>query len=324
MMIRFHSITRQEGTIIPIPKQFKKVHLPFLESNCVAFKEGIVFQQNWQNIYQSEEICFIHAHIYEPVTFIITALNPPITVAIYCYQGSFETREKLEGTILTKPEQSFYVKQISPEKNKAFIHFIRPGNYSIIYVSLHAEKLKLLQKQYILLKDPEVIRGRKLFKGGRILKQTVEELFQHKYGSAAEINLYGEALVVQIYSALLSILTIQNTDWSVITIKDRIAWLMEFIKDNLNYELTLENLSEMLYLTKEALRKSFKVHSGTNLTKYIQTVRIESACKLLFQYPDKSIQEVAEEVGYSSRQGLDKAFRQVLHTTPENYRSQHK
>lgn len=258
MMILFNSITWQEGTTIPIPKEFKKVNLPFLETNCMAFKEGMVFRQNWQNVYQTDEICFIHAHIYEPATFIITALKPPVTVAIYCYQGSFEIREKQEGTIMTKPEQSFYVKQVSQEKNKAFIHFIRTGNYSIIYVSLHAEKIKLLQKQYLLLLDTEVMRGRKIFKGGRILKQTVEEIFQHKYGSAAEINLYGEAFVVQIYRVLLSILTIQNNDWSVITIKDRIAWLMEFIKDNFNYELTLENLSEMLYLTKEIEKLKYK------------------------------------------------------------------
>ncbi len=95
--------------------------------------------------------------------------------------------------------------------------------------------------------------------------------------------------------------------------------LQLYIHNNLGSDLGLHTLASMLYLNKDALRKMFLARTGMPISLFIQKVRIERACLLLREHPRKSMEEIAEEVGYNSLQGFYKTFEKIKGYTPKYY-----
>ena len=86
--------------------------------------------------------------------------------------------------------------------------------------------------------------------------------------------------------------------------------------------ISLDELSEELFLSKYYLCRIFKEYSGFTITEYINIFRIKKAVQLLENTQD-SISEVASILGYDSVTYFERIFKKFMNVTPLKYKKSH-
>ncbi|KRE69596.1 response regulator transcription factor [Paenibacillus sp. Soil750] len=94
-----------------------------------------------------------------------------------------------------------------------------------------------------------------------------------------------------------------------------------YIQQNLGKDVTLQTISDAVYLHAVYLSKIYKEITGMNLSEYILRVRMEEA-KNLLENTSCKIYEITEKIGYQSPQHFIRRFKQYYGVTPEIYRKQ--
>ncbi|MGM9925660.1 MAG: PocR ligand-binding domain-containing protein [Bacillus sp. (in: firmicutes)] len=95
---------------------------------------------------------------------------------------------------------------------------------------------------------------------------------------------------------------------------------IKYIHKNLNRQITLEEVSQHVYLSPYYFSKLFKQEMGVNFINYVNRKKMERAKELL-RNPNWSIDNIAKSLGYSQTSYFCKVFRKEFHTTPRNYRN---
>lgn len=93
----------------------------------------------------------------------------------------------------------------------------------------------------------------------------------------------------------------------------------KYITEDLMRKTTLPQLSERFEVPLTAMKICFKEVYGTSIHQYIKTYRIQTAAHLLRE-TNKSIGDIAFEIGYDSPSKFTSAFRGVMEVTPTDYR----
>lgn len=111
------------------------------------------------------------------------------------------------------------------------------------------------------------------------------------------------------------------------TSKDQISLNCQKVKDYLdkNYTepITLDSLSEMVYVSKCYLSHMFKEQTGTSPIKYLTQKRIENACKMLKE-TNMPVKEISRVVGYDNPLYFSQVFKNILNVSPLEYRKSKK
>lgn len=94
-----------------------------------------------------------------------------------------------------------------------------------------------------------------------------------------------------------------------------------YIKNHIVNDLSLNRVAEMVSLNPSYLSKLFKDDTGINFVDYINTQRIDMAKEMILQ-TDKTIDEIARDVGFNSSTYFIKKFKEVNGVTPRNFKLQ--
>ena len=86
-------------------------------------------------------------------------------------------------------------------------------------------------------------------------------------------------------------------------------------------QLSVNQLAEAVHLTAEHLTTNFKEDTGRTIKRVLTDVRIEAAQHLLMT-TNRSVGEIARQVGYGNANYFSKLFRQETGTAPNEYRAQ--
>ena len=130
-----------------------------------------------------------------------------------------------------------------------------------------------------------------------------------------ELKLAGD-----LFRLLLLLATEENL--YVPTHEDRLSQVLRYI--NLNFA-TIENLEEVasqFFVSKYHLCHMFKEHLGVSLVTYLNTIRIQAACKML-QDERLSTAQVAGACGFNSTSYFCKVFKDEKGVSPGKYLKQH-
>ncbi len=100
----------------------------------------------------------------------------------------------------------------------------------------------------------------------------------------------------------------------------RLESVIQYIKQNLSGDVSLEKLAEIAGLSPNYFLGAFREATGRTPHRYVNELRIARACELL-RDPGRPITEVSLAVGFSSQSHLSEVFRRTMHTTPAAYRS---
>lgn len=96
--------------------------------------------------------------------------------------------------------------------------------------------------------------------------------------------------------------------------------LMEFIKENYQKDLSLDDLSEATGFHPNYISIFFKKTTGQSYLTYLHKERIAVAKQLLSSSPD-TIDEIAHKVGYNSSTQFARIFRKYEAVSPSDYRN---
>ncbi|WP_269477912.1 AraC family transcriptional regulator [Hominibacterium faecale] len=103
-----------------------------------------------------------------------------------------------------------------------------------------------------------------------------------------------------------------------LTVK-RIFEIQEYIYRNYQNKISLEDLSNHLYLNKYYVSRLIKNFTGLNLIDLLGLVRTEKA-QILLLTSDRSLEEISFECGFSSVKYFEKYFVQWYKVSPRRYR----
>ncbi|CAI6070328.1 helix-turn-helix domain-containing protein [Cohnella sp. JJ-181] len=95
--------------------------------------------------------------------------------------------------------------------------------------------------------------------------------------------------------------------------------VVRYIEQHYNQELTLQEIANQFYLSREYISRRFKQETGENMIDFLTRIRIDKA-KLLLANPNFKIAQVAEMVGYQDEKYFSKVFKKLTGVSPNQYR----
>lgn len=99
----------------------------------------------------------------------------------------------------------------------------------------------------------------------------------------------------------------------------RMDQVMRFILENSTRPISLEEVAEHAFMSKEAFCRFFKLRTRRTFTQYLQQLRITEAKKLLLE-TDMGISQISYQVGFQTLSHFNKTFKSMTKQTPKSWR----
>ncbi len=163
----------------------------------------------------------------------------------------------------------------------------------------HKSFLKNVKKLHLLLEKCE-----------KIPTENSYHVFINNEITCCEISKILYEIIIDIHKNVMTL----NVD-----IPFALSKALEFIKDNYNKDITLDEIASEACMSKFHFERLFKQHVGTTVYSYVKDLRFQNA-RWLLETTQKKVIDIAFEVGYSDIQALNKIFKKQLGVTPSEYR----
>lgn len=131
-------------------------------------------------------------------------------------------------------------------------------------------------------------------------------------------------LLMSLYIELLRIHS-SNENWSAQN-QERdlqgdlvISPVLEFITQNYMMPVTIDYLADLCHLSTTHFRRKFHEIMGTTPLDFLNSTRIEEACKRL-KSTDASILSISEQVGFRSISSFNRCFAKLMGASPKAWR----
>lgn len=102
----------------------------------------------------------------------------------------------------------------------------------------------------------------------------------------------------------------------------RIIKVMIYIEENIDKELTIEELAKIACYSSFHFHRIFQAIIGETIHRYVKRLRMQNAAGKL-RYTDRSVTEIALDASFETPSAFTKAFKQFMGSSPKNYRSLH-
>jgi AraC-like DNA-binding protein len=99
----------------------------------------------------------------------------------------------------------------------------------------------------------------------------------------------------------------------------RIGSIYNYIIQNYDKPLTLEDVSEQANMTPQAFCRYFKKHTKHTFINFLNKVRINETCKQLNNNNGESISSIAYKCGFSSLTNFNHVFKTLTGKSPSHY-----
>lgn len=147
----------------------------------------------------------------------------------------------------------------------------------------------------------------------------IPDLFEQIYNQSGE---YQETMQVGLLNQLIyHIISELDLRPQIKSDNSTIHAILHFCTQNYANDLTLEDVAQALHLNKYHISHLLNKKLGIGFSAYINTLRVDKACRQLSK-TDKTIADISEESGFGSIRSFNRAFSQIMHITPQEYRRQ--
>ena len=133
-----------------------------------------------------------------------------------------------------------------------------------------------------------------------------------------------EALIVNILISLYRKIVNKTTEKQIEnpTQKGELIYnIINYVNSRQNTLVTLKEISENFFYNYDYISRSFKDVMQISLREYLYDMRLNFAAQLLAS-SDKSITEIAENIGYSCIHSFSRSFKAKFGISPEKYRAE--
>ncbi|GAA0753294.1 AraC family transcriptional regulator [Clostridium sartagoforme] len=148
-------------------------------------------------------------------------------------------------------------------------------------------------------------------------------LILNKILSIQNTKVFGYELLYSAYitELMVYINTIMSTKNSVLDVdikkNNLIDSIIEYINNNIEEDITINELAEYCYLSKFHLSREFKRYTGTTIHKYIIQKKLILAKELILS--NISIKEVYKKCGFGDYSNFFRAFKNEYGVTPKEF-----
>lgn len=97
---------------------------------------------------------------------------------------------------------------------------------------------------------------------------------------------------------------------------------LEYLNENYSKSLSLNDLAIKCFLSKNYFCRLFKETTGMTMSEYVQSLRVNEACKLL-KTTDKRLTDIALEIGFNDYKLFCSNFKRLKGMRPGEYKKQH-
>ena len=101
--------------------------------------------------------------------------------------------------------------------------------------------------------------------------------------------------------------------------KKLICEILDYINNNINKEITIEELSNIFYFDKYHIMKLFKKELSITIINYINIMRIYNSLKE-YKYDDQIIR-IALNNGFNSLEYYSETFKNIIKVSPREYKN---
>lgn len=152
-----------------------------------------------------------------------------------------------------------------------------------------------------------------------ILNSVIYELQRQKSGYKGLVI----ARLIELFTFIIRKKEIQNRsnppDENRVPVNRKIEEIADYISSHYSENISVDDLSEMFYISKYHLCRTFKKYTGFTINEYITIYRIMQAKKLLTE-SNTSVSEIAEQTGFQSLTNFGKVFKQYMGKRPTEFR----
>ena len=99
----------------------------------------------------------------------------------------------------------------------------------------------------------------------------------------------------------------------------RINKVCTYIQDHYSEPISLQQVSELVFMTESNFCKFFKKATSTTFSDYVNDLRINEACHLLI-YSEDNISKIAQDCGFESLSYFNRVFLKKKHVKPSLFR----
>lgn len=99
----------------------------------------------------------------------------------------------------------------------------------------------------------------------------------------------------------------------------RIGNIYNFIMQNYNGAITLDDVARAACMTSESFCRYFKKHTGHTFVSFLNEVRVNEACKRLTSHKFENVSEIAFKCGFKSITNFNRVFKSVTGNSPREY-----
>ena len=145
----------------------------------------------------------------------------------------------------------------------------------------------------------------------------LRELLQE---TSSQIEFYQEisqGLVAALLVLVMRLIRINPEDEAALS--QECQKIKEYLDQNFTSPITLDSLSETVYISKHYLSHLFKEQTGVSPIKYLTSKRMEKACELLSE-TELPVSEVSKAVGYENPLYFSQVFKRIYGISPVKYR----
>lgn len=105
------------------------------------------------------------------------------------------------------------------------------------------------------------------------------------------------------------------TDYEGLRMND----IYQYTMANFSENITLEEISAVIYLTPQSFCRYFKKHTLKTYTNFLNEVRINEACKKFMANDFTSISAIAYQSGFNNVVTFNRVFKGIIGTSPRAY-----
>lgn len=94
-----------------------------------------------------------------------------------------------------------------------------------------------------------------------------------------------------------------------------------YINANLTDDFSEDDLAETAGMTASAFSRSFRKHTGMGVVEYVNRHRINLACQMLMNEPEKTITDICYSVGFNNLSNFNRQFLRRKGMPPRRFRA---
>ena len=151
------------------------------------------------------------------------------------------------------------------------------------------------------------------------LKFLTDRIFACAHGNLPHLDLL-------LKSDLLHLIWLLENDENILCRKDTgisyseiIRPALEFMMQNFNEDITIEQLADLVHLSQSYFMSCFKKAVGIGAIEHLTHLRINAACDALSSTP-KMISDIAFSCGYDNLSNFNRQFKKIAGCSPNEYR----